>query len=130
MVRGDAVKALIVEPDRDVREILTATLEEMGWSFRETRTVNHATHVLKFEGPFDLYAVATLLPGQHGIVFIEELPMDTRVKVLVLTGVPNEDVLQLTNHMGMNVRQILAKPLTREAVKVKIEELLELGRQD
>lgn len=122
------MRALIVEDDRTVREILTTALTDYGFCcVAETETANAARDTLKVSGPFDVYFVDLVLPGAHGTCFIEALPRACRSKVLVITGRQDESVYFMCESLGLIKRQIVLKPFDLDCLLRKVTEIVEAG---
>jgi hypothetical protein len=64
----------------------------------------------------------------HGTCFIGSLPETQRKKILVLSGVVDENVHWMCRHLSLVKRQIVEKPFDVDCLSGKIEEIKTTGR--
>ena len=64
---------LIVDDDREIRELLTRYLEKNGMRVVAVPTGRHMRAALEESGPFDLIVLDLMLPGEDGISLCRDL---------------------------------------------------------
>ena len=87
-VRGSAMKALIVEDDDNIREIMERTMKNAGWA---TDTAGHGRAALASleESKADVILLDLMMPEMDGFEFLEELRAHEKwaeIPVVVITA--------------------------------------------
>ncbi len=85
---------LVLEDERDIREMLAFCLEQAGYQVSQAATAERALSMLKSEPAPDLLLVDWMLPGASGIDFTRKVKRNTElasVPVIMLTARGDED---------------------------------------
>lgn len=117
-------KVLIVEDDRDCREILALQLRRMGYEVAEASDAELGLRKALGEGP-DLIIMDLALPGMNGIDAMAKLKQDPKVAgipVIAYTVWDEPSIRQRAMDAGIAV--CLSKPTLPEVFKEVIERLL------
>ncbi|HYP72172.1 MAG TPA: response regulator, partial [Variovorax sp.] len=64
---------LIVDDDREIRELLTTYLVKNGLRVTAVPTGRHMRAALEASGPFDLIILDLMLPGEDGLTLCRDL---------------------------------------------------------
>ena len=119
---GNAI--LIVEDDREIREMLSFTLQRNGFRVFEADTVEAAATAL--EGPLpDLILVDWMLPGASGMDLVRKLRRDPHtadVPLMMLTA-KGEEVDKLRS-FEMGVDDYVTKPFSARELVARMRALL------
>lgn len=73
MTTRTAEHILIVDDDREIRELLGAYLEKNGLRVATAPTGRHMRAALDASGPFDLIVLDLMLPGEDGLALCRDL---------------------------------------------------------
>lgn len=87
-------KILILEDERDIREMLAFCMEQAGYEVEQAATAERVFGLLKEGFKPDLFLVDWMLPGASGIEFTRKLKKDTanqEIPVIILTARGEED---------------------------------------
>lgn len=87
-------KILILEDERDIREMLAFCMQQAGYQVEQAATAERVFAMLKEGYHPDLFLVDWMLPGASGIEFTKKLKKDTNnhnVPVIMLTARGEED---------------------------------------
>jgi len=118
-------RILVVDDDKEVREMLRQMLERAGYEVVDACDGNVALKLYR-EQPTDLIITDLIMPNKEGIETIMELRRDfPDVKIIAISGggrIGPKDYLSSAKMLG--ARRILAKPLDRPKLLKAIEELL------
>ncbi len=118
---------LIVDDDRDIRELLTAYLQKNG--FKVTAAANGRQMRAALEvGPIDLIVLDLMLPGEDGLVLCRDLrASDNRaVPILMLTARSEETDRIVGLEMGAD--DYLSKPFASRELVARIRAVLRRTR--
>ncbi len=89
-----STKILILEDERDIREMLAFCLEQAGYEVEQAATAERVFGLLKEGFQPDLFLVDWMLPGASGIEFTKKLkkdPVNQHLPVIILTARGEED---------------------------------------
>ncbi len=89
-----SVKILILEDERDIREMLAFCMEQAGYEVEQAATAERVFGLLKEGFQPDLFLVDWMLPGASGIEFTKKLkkvPANQNLPVIMLTARGEED---------------------------------------
>lgn len=89
-----SLKILILEDERDIREMLAFCMEQAGYQVEQASTTEKAFSLLKNDYKPDLCLVDWMLPGASGIEFTKKLKKMTdfeETPVIILTALGEED---------------------------------------
>jgi CheY-like chemotaxis protein len=108
-------RVLIVDDDRQIREMLRATLEREGYEVEEAAD-GRAAIVLYAQSPADVVLADLIMPEMEGIETILRLRRDDpNVKIIAMSGgghVGPQPYLQSAQQCG--AQYIFTKPIDRE----------------
>ncbi len=110
---------LLVEDEKDVRELTARMLENQGYTVLQASEGNEALNVAEsFEKPIDLLMTDVVMPKMNGRVLARKLTSRRKnLKVLFLSGYTNQMIL----HQGIkNIHSFLQKPYTLETLSHKV----------
>jgi DNA-binding NtrC family response regulator len=117
-----AVRILLVEDERFVREVAAEILLSAGYNVLKARTGAEAMKTfLKSQEPLDLLITDVVLPGQNGYLLSHELvSICPGMKTIFMSGYPekNLDESSLINAF------YLAKPFSVDSLMRKVEQVL------
>jgi|ERR1700694_4305764 len=118
-------RILLIDDDELFRNMLRATLEQLGYIVTEARDGQEgiALHQLR---PADLVITDLIMPGKEGLETIHELRrLQPGLKIIAMSGggrVPAADFLHIAKKMG--AARVFTKPFANEAMATVIAELL------
>jgi two-component system NtrC family sensor kinase len=117
--QDDVLTILIVENQREVRQVSTAMLEDLGHQVLIARNSAEALALLH-AGPIDLlFTDVALGDGLSGVeLAVQAVASFSALRVLLTTGHPGRAEL-----LGQNDFAVLAKPYTREGLASALQEL-------
>lgn len=104
------VKALVVEDEEDIRNLLVEQLLDKGCQVRKADNGDVALQRVNEEIP-DIIFVDIVMPVMDGILFISELrkkPETSKVPVVLVSAIDLPGLKQRANMLG--VHHLLAKP--------------------
>lgn len=104
------VKALVVEDEEDIRNLLVEQLLDKGCHVRKADNGDAALKRVNEEIP-DIIFVDIVMPVMDGILFISELrknPETSKVPVVLVSAIDLPGLRQRANMLG--VHHLLAKP--------------------
>jgi CheY-like chemotaxis protein len=108
---------LVVDDDRDVRELTVLCLEEFGYRVLEADSGPHGLEVLSHEGSIDLLLVDFLMPAMNGAELVRlARRMRPDLKVIFMTGYA--DLEAVTQHADPD--DIIYKPFKMAALAEQI----------
>jgi DNA-binding response OmpR family regulator len=110
-----APSVLLVEDDRDTRDLFVLLLEGAGFHMRSAETVDEAVRLI-LESPPDVLVADYTLPDGTAADIMERLPATSRPHGILLTGFEAERVA------GFGFYRILQKPVTPERLIATIHE--------
>ena len=115
---------LIVEDDRDVRNMLTEILQSQGYATMEAIDGDDAIRVHHEHKEMDLIILDVVMPGKNGKEALDEITRtDPRVKAIFVSGYTGDIVID----KGIQSEGIdfLQKPLSVTALLAKVREVLD-----
>ena len=124
-VRGGTETILIVEDDRDVRNMLTKILESQGYTTLEAVDGDDAIEVYNVhKEKVDLVILDVVMPGKNGKEVLDEITRTNPfVKAVFVSGYTGDVVLD-KGIQNENV-DFLQKPLTVQGLLAKVREVLD-----
>ena len=118
-------KILIIDDDKDIRNILRSAFEsEGGYKVLEASSAIEASFILSQEMP-DLIILDIMMPHINGVEVCRLLKDEERfrdVKVIIITGYPTSKELAQVKEMGF--KEIFEKPLSIKELLKRVEELI------
>lgn len=125
MERADHI--LVVDDDREIRELLTAYLTKNGLKVTAAAD-GRQMHAAIAAGPVDLIVLDLMLPGEDGLVLCRDLRAEgsTSVPILMLTA-RNEETDRIVG-LEMGADDYLAKPFAARELLARIRAVLRRTR--
>ena len=119
------VRALVVEDEEDIRQLLVDELEDKGFQVREAADGVIALQSVSEKIP-DIIFVDVKMPVMDGFLFISELQEDPetfQVPVVLVTAINVPEVTARAEALG--VKNVLTKPWEPQALDLVISQALE-----
>ncbi|BCS35094.1 hypothetical protein TBR22_A43200 [Luteitalea sp. TBR-22] len=115
---------LVVEDQRDVREVTVAALRAWGYTVLPAASGDEAMKVAeRHEGRIDLLLTDVIMPGMHGHALAQRLTAARpSMRTIYMSGYP-DDVLGPNHILGADVHY-LPKPFTPERLVASVREAL------
>jgi DNA-binding response OmpR family regulator len=130
MSASEPAVILVVDDDRDSREIAALLLERAGYRARRAETGPECLRILDGER-IDLILLDVMMPGMDGFEVCAALQQrGDRTPVILLTAKDDTDTRLEGMHHG--VSEFLTKPINRHELVARVRaqlHILELGRQ-
>jgi two-component system OmpR family response regulator len=119
---------LIVDDDREIRELLKTYLERNGLRVTTVPTGRHMHAALENEGPFDLIVLDLMLPGDDGLTLCRDLRAGKwkAIPIVMLTARGDEADRILGLEMGAD--DYLAKPFAARELLARVRAVLRRTR--
>ncbi|MGJ7500300.1 MULTISPECIES: response regulator [Variovorax] len=119
---------LIVDDDREIRELLTTYLVKNGLRVVAVPTGRHMRAALEESGPFDLIILDLMLPGEDGLTLCRDLRTGKykATPILMLTARSEEADRILGLEMGAD--DYLAKPFSARELLARMRSVLRRTR--
>jgi len=119
---------LLVDDDREIRELLSAYLVKNGLRVVAVPTGRHMWAALETSGPFDLIILDLMLPGDDGLTLCRDLRSGKwkAVPILMLTARAEEADRILGLEMGAD--DYLAKPFASRELLARLRAVLRRTR--
>jgi CheY-like chemotaxis protein len=115
-------RILIVDDDLSVRQLLTAILDDAGYSTAQAENGRDAISQIQ-NASFDLIITDLVMPEQEGIETIKLLRRDfPQIKVIAMSGAFGGDYLRIAGYLGAH--NTLQKPVSVEALLQAVEDAL------
>lgn len=124
MTEKPAEHILIVDDDRDIRELLSTYLSKNGLRVTTAPTGRHMRVAMETSGPFDLIILDLMLPGEDGLSLCRDLRSGKfkALPILMLTARNDEADRILGLEMGAD--DYLAKPFAARELLARIRAVL------
>jgi two-component system OmpR family response regulator len=119
---------LIVDDDREIRELLTQYLVKNGLRVVAVPTGRHMRAALEESGPFDLIVLDLMLPGEDGLTLCRDLRSGKykAIPILMLTARGEEADRILGLEMGAD--DYLVKPFAARELLARLRSVLRRTR--
>lgn len=123
-------KILVIDDDRQVRQMIMLTLQRDGFTVFEAEDGNQAMEMYRRER-FDLVITDIVMPGKEGIETIMEMKgVDPDASIIAISGggrINPEDYLTWARRFGVD--RTFTKPVDRAELLAAVHELLPEGAQ-
>jgi two-component system OmpR family response regulator len=121
-------RILIVDDDRDIRELTSAYLTKSGMHVVTVPTGRHMRIALETAGPFDLIILDLMMPGEDGLTLCRDLRSGKykAIPILMLTARSEEADRILGLEMGAD--DYLAKPFASRELLARLRAVLRRTR--
>lgn len=124
----DSDHVLIVDDDREIRDLLTTYLVKNGLRVEAVPTGRHMRAMLEEKGPFDLIILDLMLPGEDGLTLCRDLRAGKHkaTPILMLTARADEADRILGLEMGAD--DYLPKPFAPRELLARLRAVLRRTR--
>jgi two-component system OmpR family response regulator len=124
----DSDHVLIVDDDREIRDLLTTYLVKNGLRVEAVPTGRHMRAMLEEKGPFDLIILDLMLPGEDGLTLCRDLRAGKHkaTPILMLTARAEEADRILGLEMGAD--DYLPKPFAPRELLARLRAVLRRTR--
>jgi two-component system OmpR family response regulator len=124
----DSDHVLIVDDDREIRDLLTTYLVKNGLRVEAVPTGRHMRAMLEEKGPFDLIILDLMLPGEDGLTLCRDLRAGKykTTPILMLTARAEEADRILGLEMGAD--DYLPKPFAPRELLARLRAVLRRTR--
>jgi two-component system OmpR family response regulator len=119
---------LIVDDDRDIRELLTTYLVKNGLRVTAVPTGRHMRAALETSGPFDLVILDLMLPGEDGISLCRDLRSGKYKTLPILMLTARNDEADRILGLEMGADDYLAKPFAARELLARLHAVLRRTR--
>lgn len=128
MNQPDSDHVLIVDDDREIRDLLTTYLVKNGLRVEAVPTGRHMRAMLEEKGPFDLIILDLMLPGEDGLTLCRDLRAGKHkaTPILMLTARAEEADRILGLEMGAD--DYLPKPFAPRELLARLRAVLRRTR--
>lgn len=117
------IRILVVDDDADIRGVVRAMLESVGYRVEVAVNGQQAVSMLQ-SGGYDVVITDLVMPEKEGIATIKEIRQSyPHLKVIAMSGAFGGDYLRIAEYLGAHAT--LAKPLKLEAVLNAIQSVLD-----
>jgi nitrogen-specific signal transduction histidine kinase/CheY-like chemotaxis protein len=118
---------LLVEDEEPLRTLTRMILEQGGYTVLEANGGSQAIEIARqHRGPIHLLLTDMVMPGMNGLAVAENLiPVRPEMKVIYMSGYTNFTTSQQLDSEAI----FLPKPITRDALLLKLHEVLKLYKE-
>jgi DNA-binding response OmpR family regulator len=120
--RGRAKRILLVEDNAPLRELTQAVLSSSGYVVLVAENGLQALALFEAHGPVDLVITDLIMPGMNGVDLVDRLNECTPVKVLLISGNPDE-VISVEGLVERGT-DFLSKPFSAATLLERVKALL------
>ena len=113
---------LIVDDDREIRELLSTYLVKNGLRVVTVPTGRHMRAALEESGPFDLIILDLMLPGENGLLLCQRLRQQYATPVIMLTAMGELSDRVVGLEMGAD--DYLSKPFDARELLARVRAVL------
>jgi len=119
---------LLVDDDRDIRDLVSAYLQKNGLRVSTAPTGRHMRQMLETAGPFDLIILDLMLPGEDGLTLCRDLRASKfkTTPIIMLTARGDEADRVLGLEMGAD--DYMPKPFAARELLARIKSVLRRTR--
>lgn len=129
MPTTDATRVLVVDDDRDIRDLVTFKLEQAGYEVRQAEDGLQALDAVREWGP-DLVVLDVMMPGLSGIDVTRELradPATAATPVILLTAKAQEADVETGFVTGAD--DYVVKPFSPRELVSRVQAVLARARR-
>ncbi|WP_280155821.1 response regulator [Piscinibacter sp. XHJ-5] len=119
---------LIVDDDREIRELLTTYLVKNGMRVIAVPTGRHMRAALEEHGTFDLIILDLMLPGEDGIALCRDLRSGKHKAIPILMLTARNDEADRILGLEMGADDYLAKPFAARELLARLRAVLRRAR--
>ena len=120
---SDGQRLLVVDDDREIRDLLSALLTRRGYKVVTAREEHEMRQILG-SSRVDLIILDLMLPGKDGLTICRELRATRAIPIIMLTsrGEPMDRIVGLE----MGADDYIKKPFNLDEIKNTVRTLLKL----
>jgi len=113
-------RILIVDDEPSIRNYIGRACHSAGYTqTMHAATVEAARQTLADEGPFDLVVLDIFMPGESGLVLLEELaPRAPEIVTIMVTA--GDELTMAVNSLKMGAYDYLIKPIEVESLQLSV----------
>lgn len=114
-------RALVIDDEADVRNILALMLGRLGYQTRQAENGAQGLSALEADGAVDVVFVDWRMPSMDGLTFLKNLrakPGLQSTRVMMVTGVNELD--EISEALDAGADEYLMKPITQQALREKL----------
>jgi two-component system OmpR family response regulator len=119
---------LIVDDDREIRELLTTYLVKNGLRVTAVPTGRHMRAALESSGPFDPVILDLMLPGEDGVALCRDLRSGKHKALPILMLTARDDEADRILGLEMGADDYLSKPFAARELLARIRAVLRRTR--
>lgn len=126
---GDRTRVLVVDDDRDIRDLVTFKLEQAGYEVRQAEDGLQALDAVRAWAP-DLVVLDVMMPGLSGIDVVRELradPASSATPVILLTAKAQEADVETGFVTGAD--DYVVKPFSPRELVSRVQAVLARSRR-
>jgi two-component system OmpR family response regulator len=119
--KGGRPSLLVVDDDREIRDLLSSLLSRRGYKVRAARDEHEMLHILS-SSRIDLLILDLMLPGKDGLTICRELRATTQIPIVMLTarGEPTDRIVGLE----IGADDYLPKPFDVRELEARVKAVL------
>lgn len=124
----DTKKILLVEDEKDIREIYARQLDKAGFTVTSVGDGDQALEELK-KDTFDLLLLDIMLPKKNGLEVLKEFKQikpDSSMKVIIVSNVGNADVMKEGFALGA-VSYLMKVSCNPDSVVSQVQNILNIN---
>jgi DNA-binding NtrC family response regulator len=120
------MKILVVDDDRFIHEMVTASLASGNHDIKHAFGTGEAAQVFRQEGDFDLVITDIVMPGEDGTKLIKYIKdINESIPVLAMTGGLENAIDDYVSFAGLYADFTLSKPFTKEDLALGIRSAID-----
>jgi len=114
-------KILVVEDEKDIRELLQVTLEAAGYETLKAANGDEALHIIEAESP-DLVVLDILMPGMSGFQVLRQLRETSDTPVIMLSA--RTDIVDKIESFELGADDYITKPFRLIELTARVAAML------
>jgi two-component system, NtrC family, response regulator PilR len=120
---------LIVDDEKDIRELLVVSLKRLGYAAQVAEDVDSALSIIRSEQPVDFCLTDIRLPDGSGLEIVQQFrEARPEAEIAVMTAYDSTDIA--VDAMRVGAFDFLAKPIRLERLKTMLDNALVNPQQD
>jgi two-component system, NtrC family, response regulator PilR len=120
---------LIVDDEKDIRELLVVSLKRLGYAAQVAEDVDSALRIIRSEQPVDFCLTDIRLPDGSGLEIVQQFrEARPEAEIAVMTAYDSTDIA--VDAMRVGAFDFLAKPIRLERLKTMLDNALVNPLQD
>ena len=119
---------LLVDDDREIRDLVSAYLQKNGLRVTTVPTGRHMRQALETAGPFDLVILDLMLPGEDGLTLCRDLRAGKHKSLPIIMLTARGDEADRVLGLEMGADDYLAKPFAARELLARVKSVLRRTR--